>query len=258
MVRIDDIDQIRTVAGADKLILKQLECLGLCWDESVVYQNQRLDLYQAALDQLHRLKCIFPCACSRKDLSDKPYAGTCREGIKSGSIARSIRIKTNNVKIGINDQLQGPYVQCLQTEIGDFIIKRADGFFAYHLAVVVDDAEQNMTDIVRGIDLLDSTPRQVYLQNKLNFITPSYLHLPIAIDTDGKKISKVTKAESLNLNKPNKILFNALGFLGQQPPCELIDYDIESILNWSIQHWDTSLLPTQKEIKLNINHSSQV
>jgi glutamyl-Q tRNA(Asp) synthetase len=149
--------------------------------------------------------------------------------------------------------LQGYYAQCLESDIGDFIIKRADGFFAYHLAVVVDDSDQKITDIVRGVDLLDSTPRQVYLQNKLNLITPSYLHLPIAIDNSGKKISKTTIADAVDSDKPNKIIFNALSFLGQKPPKELMTYDVESILNWAIQHWDVTSLPTEKEIAVNIN-----
>jgi glutamyl-Q tRNA(Asp) synthetase len=225
----------------------------LFWDENIIYQSQRLDLYQSALDELHNLNCTFPCTCSRKDLSDKPYSGTCRAGIKSGNIARSIRIKTNNDKIRINDQLQGYYSQQLESEVGDFIIKRADGFFAYHLAVVVDDAEQNITDIVRGVDLLDSTPRQVYLQSKLNLFTPSYLHLPVVIDNSGKKISKATKAEPVNSNKTNETLYHALNFLGQNPPKELLTYDVESILSWSIQNWDINSLPTQKEIMIETN-----
>ncbi|HIF51031.1 MAG TPA: tRNA glutamyl-Q(34) synthetase GluQRS [Thiotrichaceae bacterium] len=253
LVRIDDIDQSRAVAGANKIILEQLESLGLFWDESVVYQSQRLDLYQAALDELQQNEYTFPCACSRKDLSDKPYPGTCRNGITSGNKARSIRLKTNNNEVGINDFLQGFYKQCLQSEIGDFIIKRADGYFAYHLAVVVDDAEQNITDIVRGIDLLDSTPRQVYLQNKLNLLTPSYLHLPIAVDKNGKKISKADKAESITTNKPNEILFKALNFLGQKPDEKLKTYNVETILDWSIKNWDANSLPKEKEIIINPN-----
>ncbi len=214
----------------------------------VVYQSQRLDLYQAALDKLQLLDCTFPCACTRKILSDRPYIGTCRNGINSSNIARSIRIKTDNKIIGLTDQLQGQYLQQLESEIGDFIIKRADGFFAYHLVAVVDDADQNITDIVRGIDLLDSTPRQIYLQNKLNITTPSYLHLPLAIDNNGKKISKATNAESIDFIKPNETLYKALKFLGQEPPKELITYDVESILAWAIQNWDTNLIPKQKEI----------
>lgn len=147
--------------------------------------------------------------------------------------------------------MQGFYKQRLQSEIGDFIIKRADGYFAYHLAVVVDDAEQNITDIVRGVDLLDSTPRQVYLQNKLNLLTPSYLHLPIAVDKNGKKISKAGKAESITTNKPSEILFKALNFLGQKPDEELKTYNVETILDWSIKNWDANSLPIEKEIICN-------
>jgi len=256
LVRIDDIDQDRSVIGADRIILEQLKDLGLFWDEDVVYQSQRLDLYQEALEKLQILKCTFPCACSRKDLSDGPYSGICRNGIKPNQIARSIRIRTDNNEIGINDQLQGHYAQCLESDIGDFIIKRADGFFAYHLATVVDDAEQNITDIVRGVDLLDSTPRQVYLQDKLNLITPSYLHLPIAVDSSGKKISKSINPSSINSSKSNKILFNALDFLGQNPPKELIAYDVKAILDWAIENWNINSVPGQKEIPVNLEDAS--
>jgi glutamyl-Q tRNA(Asp) synthetase len=251
LVRIDDIDQARSVTGADKLILDQLETLGLYWDETVVYQSQRHELYQDALDKLQTLNFTFPCACSRKEISDKPYSGTCRNGIKSNQTARSVRIKTNNDELVINDQLQGRYAQCLESEIGDFIVKRADGFFAYHLATVVDDAEQNITDIVRGVDLLESTPRQVYLQNKLDLVTPSYLHMPIAIDSAGKKISKSIQSQPISSNESNEILFNALNFLGQTAPAELKTYDTESILAWAIENWSISSLPKQKEISVD-------
>jgi len=253
LIRIDDIDQARAIVGVDKFILEQLEQLGLFWDEDVVYQSQRLDLYQTALEQLECLKYTYPCTCTRKDLSDKAYSGTCQNGIRSGDIAYSIRIKTNDDRIGIYDQLHGDYTQCLESHIGDFIIKRADGFFAYHLAVVVDDAEQEITDIVRGVDLLDSTPRQVYLQHKLNLFTPSYLHLPIVVDMAGEKISKTTQAEAVNSKKPNEVLHHALNFLGQAPPRELLNENIESILKWAVQNWDTHDLPKQKEIPVNIN-----
>ena len=253
LVRIDDIDQSRSIPGIDKLILDQLERLGLFWDETVVYQSQRHELYQDAIDRLEYLNCIFPCACSRKDLSEKSYPGTCRKGIKTGNSGRAIRIKTNNNEIGMDDQLQGYYAQLLESEVGDFIIKRSDGFYADHLAVVVDDAEQKVTDIVRGVDLLDSTPRQVYLQRLLEVNTPSYLHLPIAVDKTGRKISKTNKAESINANNPGTTLFAVLNFLGQAPPVDIMDSDVESLLNWSIQNWDINSIPKQKEIKIDSN-----
>lgn len=183
-------------------------------------------------------------------IGEKPYPGTCRNGIESGKTARSVRLITDNNEIGVIDQLQGNYSQHLHSEIGDFIIKRADDYFAYHLATVVDDAEQNITEIVRGIDLLESTPRQVYLQNKLDIITPSYIHLPIAIDKSGKKISKSSEADSVNLKKPNKTLFNALCFLGQKPPERLLNNNVTSILEWAVQNWSLTRLPRESKIMI--------
>lgn len=220
------------------------------WDEEIVYQSHRLKLYKDALDKLQTLNLVFPCGCSRKELSDLVYPGTCRSGIKENKKANSYRIKVDNCNIEINDQLQGVYTQQLDTEVGDFVIKRADGFFAYHLATVVDDEEQNITDVVRGIDLLESTPRQVYIQNKLNYDSPSYLHLPIAVNQENKKISKSIDSAHIDLLKPAKVIFDALTFLGQNPPEELIEQDIETVLNWSIDNWNIDILPKQSEIMI--------
>lgn len=251
LVRIEDVDLPRTVPGADKIILEQLEGLGLFWDGEIVYQSQRTPRYQAALDRLEALDRVFPCACTRKATASRPYPGTCRNGIGQGLIGRSIRIKTDAEEIGVNDLLQGYYSQSLEADIGDFIVKRTDGLFAYHLAVVVDDAEQNINEIVRGADLLDSTPRQIYLQKLLGLSVPSYFHLPVAINEDGSKVSKQSHAEAIDSNRPCHVLFKALEFLGQTPPAEFIDSDVESILDWSIQNWDVNSLPKQKEIKIN-------
>jgi glutamyl-Q tRNA(Asp) synthetase len=251
LVRIEDIDQPRTIPGADKIILDQLECLGLLWDGEIVYQTRRIPLYQSALERLEALDLAFTCACTRKETANKPYPGTCRNGVTQGLIGRSIRIKTDDQEIGINDLLQGYYSQWLESDIGDFIIKRTDGLFAYHLAVIVDDAEQNINEIVRGADLLDSTPRQIYLQKLLGFSVPAYLHLPVAINNDGSKVSKQTNADAIDINNPCNVLFQALEFLGQAPPADIIDSDVESILDWSIQNWDVNSLPKQKEIKIN-------
>lgn len=248
LVRIDDIDQARAKKNADKIILEQLESLGLLWDEEIEYQSQNIDTYETALNELEELALIFPCRCSRKDLSNMPYPGTCREARLSKSNSNSIRIITDKQTITLTDKLQGEYSQTLETDIGDFIIKRADGYFSYHLASVIDDAKQNITEIVRGIDLLDSTPRQIYLQQKLNLITPTYLHLPIAINSEGKKISKSTEVESRYIHDPNIQLFNALVFLGQCPPEELRNDTPVSILEWAEEKWNIDLLPQQKEI----------
>ena len=241
----------RSVSGADKIILQQLELLGLYWDEDVVYQSKRLDLYQTALEKLESKKITYPCCCTRKEIGDKVYPGICRKGIKPGKIARSIRIKTDNNPVGITDKLQGEYSQQLQSETGDFIIKRADGYFAYHLATAIDDACQNITEVVRGLDLLESTPRQVYLQKQLGLPTPYYLHLPIAIDKTGKKISKSDNAKSLSKNNPEKTIGNALSFLGHSPPEQILESNVENILNWAIMNWDIGKLSEEKEIMVN-------
>lgn len=251
LVRIDDIDQNRTVDGADEIILEQLEKLRLFWDEKVVYQSHRHELYENAIKNLQAQDLVFPCACSRKELSQQIYPGTCRTGVKMNKTENSLRIRVDDCKINFGDLLQGFYSQQLDKEVGDFIIKRADGFFAYHLATVVDDAEQNITDIVRGSDLIDSTSRQVFLQKKLNYPSPSYLHLPVALDNENKKISKSINPAHIDILKPTKIIFDALVFLGQNPPDELVKCDIKTALNWSIENWNTKLLPKQQRIMVN-------
>ncbi len=240
----------RTIAGSDKIILKQLESIGLNWDGEIVYQSKRTQAYVSALETLTSLGRTFPCSCTRKEISNKPYPGTCRNGVADGQIGRSIRIKTNNEEITVHDLLQGKYTQSLKSDIGDFIVKRTDGLFAYHLAVTVDDAEQDINEIVRGADLLDSTPRQVYLQKLLGFSTPRYFHLPVAINEDGSKVSKQSHATAIDLKKPSKVIFEALQFLGQSPPSEAIDSDLESLLNWAINNWNINAIPKQKKITI--------
>lgn len=250
MVRIEDVDLPRTVLDSDKVILNQLEALGLFWDEEIVFQSQRSHLYESALETLNLEGCTFTCACTRKMTANRPYPGTCRKGVANGLTGRSIRIKTNNETISVADLLQGKYSQSLESDIGDFIIKRTDGLFAYHLAVTVDDAEQNINEIVRGADLLDSTPRQIYLQKLLGVHTPTYLHLPVATNKDGSKVSKQSHAAEINLKDPPKVIFDALCFLGQSPPPEAIDSDLESLLDWSIKNWNIKTIPKQKEITI--------
>lgn len=253
LVRIDDVDIGRSIAGADKIILQQLEQLGLFWDEEVVYQSKRSNHYQAALEKLESINSTFACYCTRKEIANRVYPGTCRKSIKSGRTRYSIRIKTNNSPIEIKDLLQGQYSQQLQSETGDFIIKRADGYFAYHLATVIDDAEQNITEVVRGLDLLDSTLRQVYLQKQLGLPTPRYLHLPVAIDSSGKKISKSDNAQAITAKNNISTLFNALTFLGFSPLKQLMQTDVESILNWGVANWNITQLPREKEITVSDN-----
>lgn len=251
LVRIEDIDQPRTKPGAEKQILKQLERLGMNWDDRILSQSKRTALYQSALEKLDSESLVFPCSCTRKEILSNPYPGTCRKSPVTIKTNPSYRLITNNSLISIKDRLQGVYSQRLETDVGDFIIKRADGLFAYHLAVVVDDAEQGVTEIVRGNDLLDSTPRQVYLQRLLGLPTPAYLHLPLAIDSAGNKLSKANEAEAANTNDPVVTLLQALSFLGQNPPTQLSSSTVESVLEWAIKNWDIKKLPKNKTIIIN-------
>lgn len=250
LVRIEDIDLPRTVAGADKIILEQLEHLGLFWDGEVVYQSKRIDLYEAALETLNAKGLTFLCTCTRKETANKAYPGTCRNGTYKNIANHAIRIKTEQQSITVDDLLQGAFSQDLASEVGDFIIKRSDDLFAYHLAVVVDDAEQQINEIVRGVDLLDSTPRQIFLQQLLGYVVPRYLHLPLAIDKEGKKISKQDHATAIEHDKPLSVIFKALEFLGQSPPIETLDGDVTSLLSWAIENWDVAQLPKAQKIKI--------
>lgn len=198
LVRMEDIDELRTVPGADALILRTLEAYGLWWDEEVVWQTRRHALYAAALEQLGDK--VFPCACTRKEAPGR-YPGTCRGGIPEGREARAIRLR-------VPDEL----------EFGDFVLKRADGLYAYQLVVVVDDAEQRITDVVRGADLLESTPPQIFLQQQLGVPTPRYVHLPLARNEAGKKLSKQTNAPAVDPAGDSETLFQVLAFLGLEPP----------------------------------------
>ncbi len=250
LVRMEDIDMPRTVPGASSDILRTLECFGLHWDEAVLYQSQRTAAYQEALEQLKHGGMAYPCACSRREIADSAlhgiegqiYPGTCRNGIAAGRQARAWRARTDNALIEFEDALQGRVTQELENEIGDFVVLRADGLFAYQLAVVVDDAFQSINHIVRGADLLTSTARQIWLQRLLGYPTPDYMHPPIAVNTLGEKLSKQTLASPVDCNTPAPILLRALNFLQQNPPAELAGYEVGEILNWAVAHWDSKPL----------------
>jgi glutamyl-Q tRNA(Asp) synthetase len=193
---------------------------------------------------------VYPCACSRKEIADSAlqrdgelvYPGTCRNGIAQGKSTRAWRVRVNNTRIGFNDRMQGNIAQDLATEAGDFVVLRADGLFAYQLAVVVDDAAQGITDVVRGADLLYSTPRQIYLQQLLGLASPSYMHLPVAVNAQGQKLSKQTLAQPVDKNSAAATFFDALVFLRQQPPAELRRVAVGQILGWAIANWKTNVL----------------
>jgi len=245
LVRIEDLDKQRQVPGAADQILYTLEQLGMKWDGEVIFQSQRLDFYQAALDMLMKKNLIYPCICSRKEIADSSivglngsiYPGTCRKKTINTSSNHALRIRTDNNLIAFCDKLKGAYTQRLQRDIGDFVVRRADGMYAYQLAVVVDDADQGITHVVRGMDLLDSTPRQIYLQQLLGYITPTYMHLPVVTNQQGEKLSKQTGAKPINLSNALKQLLCALQFLGQEPPPEMVKADMSYFWQWACKHW---------------------
>lgn len=250
-VRIEDIDPLREAPGAAAHILRTLEAYGLFWDGEVVYQSRRRACYQAALERLQQSGLAYPCTCSRKDVAHLAppdgaaprYPGYCRSGVRRPDRPAAIRVRVDNRYFRFHDAIQGDYGQCLEREVGDFVIRRADGLFAYQLAVVVDDAEQGMTQIVRGSDLLDSTPRQIFLQRSLGLPTPDYAHLPVVVDQRGYKLSKQTGAAPLDLHRPGPALMAALHFLGQAPPSPLALEPPLAILDWACAHWRRQWVP---------------
>jgi glutamyl-Q tRNA(Asp) synthetase len=229
LVRIEDIDETRTVPGATDAIMQSLEIFGMRHDGEVVVQSQRKALYQAAFDRL--ASHTYACGCTRKEIADSRlgiaadgaaiYPGTCRHGLSEGKIARTLRVRVPDAgapddAITFNDRWLGPLTQHLSSEVGDFVLKRADGFWAYQLAVVVDDAAQGVTHVVRGTDLLESTQRQIYLQRLLDVPIPSYMHVPVVRNALGEKLSKQTGATPLDLDNPLSELLRAARFLELQ------------------------------------------
>lgn len=242
---MEDLDAPRCVPGAADDILRTLAAFGLHSDEPVLYQSQRTTSYEESLQRLRDTGAVYPCCCTRKEIADSAlhgiegpvYPGTCRNGIPAGRDGRAWRVRTNNEATGFDDALQGRISQRLESQVGDFVVKRADGLFAYQLAVVVDDAFQNITHIVRGADLLASTPRQIFLQQQLGLPVPHYMHLPIAVNDAGEKLSKQTLAAPVATSQPVATVLHVLDFLRQEPPRELADGDVATVFDWAVQNW---------------------
>ncbi|MDD5383839.1 MAG: tRNA glutamyl-Q(34) synthetase GluQRS [Gallionella sp.] len=256
LVRMEELDTPRCVPGSAADILRTLEVFGLRWDESVIYQSQRTDAYEQVLQRLQALGSTYQCACTRREIADSAlhgidgqiYPGTCRKGVQAGREGRAWRVHTDDSLVEFDDTLQGHIRQHLESEIGDFVVKRADGLFAYQLAVVVDDAFQGITHVVRGSDLLYSTPRQIYLQRLLGFDTPAYMHLPIAVNAQGEKLSKQTLAPAITADDIIATLIAVLEFLLQQPPAELRQGNVEEVLKWAVANWQPEVLAGQSHI----------
>ncbi|HKT33094.1 MAG TPA: tRNA glutamyl-Q(34) synthetase GluQRS [Gammaproteobacteria bacterium] len=246
LLRIEDLDPPREQIGAADQILRSLEIHGLHWDGQVLYQHARLEAYKAAAAKLQAEGWAYPCACSRREIADSGwrglegpvYPGTCRQGPPLGKPARALRIRVPDAEtLSFEDRLQGVLHQNLAREIGDFVIRRADGCFAYQLAVVLDDAFQEILHVVRGADLLLSTPRQIWLQRRLGLPIPSYMHLPVAVTAAGEKLSKQTGAQPLDDARPSANLSRALEFLGQDPMRQVCGAQPAELLTWAIRNW---------------------
>jgi glutamyl-Q tRNA(Asp) synthetase len=250
-VRMEDLDPPREKAGAADDILRTLEAFGLEWDGPVMYQSRRQEAYREALEELRRADRIYSCYCSRKEIASAGqngiegivYPGTCRSLHSRSHAAHSQRLITEYEAVAFHDRVFGELRQHVESEIGDFILHRTDGYFAYQLAVVVDDAEQGITQIVRGADLLLSTPRQILLQVLLELPTPQYAHLPLVTDDQGRKLSKQSLDLPVDRLSPLPALLKAYAFLGQKAP----DFDFSSageFCTWARDHWRLENVPS--------------
>jgi glutamyl-Q tRNA(Asp) synthetase len=249
LLRIDDLDTQRNVKGATDAILTTLDAFGLHWDDSVVYQSQCLAVYHDVLNELAKNQFIYPCSCSRKMLASTAiYNGLCRNQSITADSLYALRIKTDSRLISVEDGLQGLISHNIAKQYGDFILKRRDGIVAYQLAVVIDDDRQHINQIVRGVDLLTETPKQIYLQQVLGLPCPDYLHVPIIIDQHGYKLSKQTQATAVNLTRPQGVIFELLGLLKQNPPSELQHASVTELLDWAIEHWNIECLKNIKQV----------
>lgn len=246
LVRMEDLDKPRETKGAASTILQQLEAFGFEWDDTVLYQSQRTSHYADALEILNKKHLIYPCTCTRKEIADSSsriglegviYPKTCLHQPIKTVAAKAWRIKTPDLTISFTDAIQGEVSQNLSTDIGDFILKRADGLFAYQLAVVVDDAAQGITHIVRGADLLDSTPRQIYLQQLLAYPQLNYAHVPLVRNSAGEKLSKQTLAQPLDISHAAHSLYEAFKFLKQSPPESIQNQTLKDIWLWAKANW---------------------
>lgn len=245
LLRIEDLDPPREIAGAAQSILDCLRAHGMGWDGDVLWQSARLPAYQLALEQLLDEGKAFYCCCARSRLSANKgiYDGRCRGKLTPPTASHAVRLQVSDQLTGFNDAIQGHYQQRLQSEVGDFVTRRKDGLFAYQLAVVVDDAHQGISHIVRGSDLLDSTPRQIYLQQQLGLAAPHYAHFPVINNADGQKLSKQTFAPAIKAEHAVDNLLYALHFLQQAPPGKLQAQHPQGVIEHAIEHWQPQAIP---------------
>lgn len=250
LVRIEDLDSPRNIPGASDHTLRILDAYGLHWDGPVVYQADRLALYQQVLTGWLETSQAYYCDCSRRDLAlqGNIYPGTCRPRQLPAAADQAIRLRVDNTELTVTDRLQGCFSQRLDETCGDFVILRRDGIIAYQLAVVVDDIAQGVTNVVRGADLLESTPRQLWIYRLLQQTAPQYLHVPLVMRADGEKLSKRLGSAPLEPGPAARTLHHALEVLAQHPPAALAHAPVNEQLQWAIAHWQPQQLPICRQI----------
>ena len=249
LLRMEDLDPPREVPGAQDAILRTLETYGFEWDGELERQSERHAQYAAVTERLLSQGLAYACVCSRKQLEGYAgiYPGFCRNACHAEQNA-AIRIRVPELDYHFTDRVQGEFHQHLGREVGDFVIRRRDGLFAYQLAVVLDDAWQGITDVVRGADLLDSTPRQLYLQELLGLPQPRYLHVPLIIQPDGHKLGKSYRSPPLPADQAGPLLLRALRALGQPAPADLQGAAPRQLLEWGVAHWDATRIPRSRTL----------
>lgn len=251
LIRIEDVDRTREAPGSAEAIVRTLAELGFEWTGSILRQSEQTERYEAVLARLVDGGFAYPCSCSRKTIAaasqpaagEEPrYPGWCRRGVLDPSLPCALRLKVEPGTVAFDDEIQGAVAIDVAADCGDFVVKRRDGLFAYQLAVVADDAAQGITHVVRGADLLTSTPRQLLLQRALGYAQPRYAHVPLATDAQGVKFSKSAGAGAIDATKPAGEIWRALHFLRQSPPPQLRSADLATLWRWSIEHWSTAPL----------------
>jgi glutamyl-Q tRNA(Asp) synthetase len=244
LVRVEDLDGPRVVPGSADGILRTLSRFGFEWDGDVVRQSDRDDRYAAALDNLRERGLTFQCSCSRLQLAeDERYPGHCRKGPLKPGAPCATRIRVDQATVQFTDRVQGTFRQDVAAAVGDLLVRRRDQLFAYVLAVVVDDSAQQVTHVVRGADLLDNTPRQIYLQRLLGLKPPAYAHVPVLMEPDGKKLAKSARSVHLDSNTPLPLIIQVLDLLNLSPPPELEQATIPEAWGWAIRRWNIERLP---------------
>jgi glutamyl-Q tRNA(Asp) synthetase len=255
---MEDLDGPREVPGAADGILRTLEAFGFEWDGPVARQSQRAERYAAALDALGRRGVTFSCTCSRSQLEHEPrYPGTCRTRTGESYASAATRLRVTDERVTFRDGIQGEFTQHLEQEVGDFILKRRDGIFAYVLAVVVDDAAQGVNHVIRGADLLAQTPRQLYLMEQLALPAPTYAHVPLLLEPDGTKLAKSARSVRVSAETPLQQLVSVFALLGMPASIPFLFHTVREAWEWATQNWNIQNVPKRLNLQLMSQYTTQ-